>query len=128
MPANNITSVLAIAVTTVHRTLIDLGAVMHRDAVEVALECALRRRITSIDRLLRRLEAIGASGRRGAGVLKGILEVRELGAPPTDSALEVRLSSCCDAVGCQFRSGSVLSGTTGASWRVWTSSTSSRES
>ena len=90
IPQKDITSVLGIPVTTVHRTLIDLGAAMDRDAVEVALECALRRRITSIDRLLRRLEAIGASGRRGAGVLKDILDARELGAPPTDSALEVR--------------------------------------
>lgn len=92
MPAMDVTSVLGIPVTTVHRTLIDLGAVMDRDSVEVALECAMRRRVTSIDRLCRRLALIEASGRRGTGVLKGILRTREPGAPPTDSALEVRFN------------------------------------
>jgi very-short-patch-repair endonuclease len=90
MPAIDVTSVSGIPVTRVHRTLIDLGAVIDRDTVEVALECALRRRITSLDRLWRRLDAIGTNGRRGAGVLKAILDAREPGAPPTDSALEVR--------------------------------------
>jgi very-short-patch-repair endonuclease len=90
MLKTDVTRVMALPVTTVHRTLIDLGAVLDRDSVEVALECALRRRITTIDRLGRRLDVIGRNGRRGAGVLKAILAAREPGAPPTDSALEVR--------------------------------------
>jgi very-short-patch-repair endonuclease len=90
MPDRDVTLVLGIPVTTVHRTLIDLGAVVDRDTVEVALECALRRHITSLDRLTRRLDAIGNSGRRGAGVLQKIIHAREPGAPPTDSALEIR--------------------------------------
>ena len=90
MPKSDVTSVLGVAVTTVHRTLIDLGAVIDKDTVEVALECALRRRITSIGRLGRRLDVIGNNGRRGSGVLKATLAAREAGAPPTDSALEIR--------------------------------------
>jgi very-short-patch-repair endonuclease len=90
MPKWDVTSVSGLPITTVHRTLIDLSSVVDRDSVEVALECALRRRITSIDRLRRRLEAIGTNGRRGTGVLRAILEIREPGAPPTGSALEVR--------------------------------------
>ena len=90
MPGQDVTCVRGIPVTTVHRTLIDLGAVVDRDTVEVAFECGLRRRITSIGRLRRRLDAIGRSGRRGAGVLKAILEDRDPTAPPTGSALEVR--------------------------------------
>lgn len=90
MPPRDVTAVSGLPVTTVHRTLIDLGAVVEADAVEIALECALRRRITTTDRLLRRLDEVGGRGRRGAGVLRAILERRDPKAPPTDSALEVR--------------------------------------
>jgi very-short-patch-repair endonuclease len=90
MSPRDVAEVSGLPITTVHRTLIDLGAVLDADAVEIALESALRRRITTIDRLLRRLEDVGGRGRRGAGVLRGILEQRDPAAPPTDSALETR--------------------------------------
>lgn len=90
MPRRDVTKVSSLPITTVHRTLIDLGAVVDPDTVEIALECALRRRITTVDRLARRLDEVGGHGRRGAGVLRAILERRDPKAPPTDSALEVR--------------------------------------
>ena len=90
MPVRDVTEVSGLPITTVHRTLIDLGAVVDADTVEIALECALRRRITIVDRLLRRLDEVGGRGRRGAGVLRAILERRDPATPPTDSALEVR--------------------------------------
>jgi very-short-patch-repair endonuclease len=66
----DVTEMARIPVTTVHRTLVDLGAVVQADIVELALECALRRRMTSIDRL--------------------VLERRDPLAPPTESALETK--------------------------------------
>ena len=49
MPKRHVTVVSNIPVTMVHRTLADLGSVASPHAVEMALECALRRRITSVD-------------------------------------------------------------------------------
>jgi very-short-patch-repair endonuclease len=89
-PNRDIAEVARIPISTVHRTLIDLGAVVDADIVELALECALRRRMTSIDRLTRRLADASGHGRRGAGVLRIVLERRDPFAPPTESALETK--------------------------------------
>ena len=67
------TSIDDIRVTGVHRTLVDLGDVVDRTAVEDAVDSALSRRLTSADWLLRELQRIGTSGRKGARVLAGIL-------------------------------------------------------
>jgi very-short-patch-repair endonuclease len=90
MPRIDATSVANMPVTTVHRTLIDLGSVASPDDVELALDCALRRRITSNDRLLRRLQAISTHGRRGPAVLRSVLDKHS--GRPTDSALETRFA------------------------------------
>jgi very-short-patch-repair endonuclease len=86
--SRDVTIVANMPVTTVHRTLIDLGLVADVDEVELALECALRRRITTIPRLCSRLDAL--SRRRGSGVLRKALDRRPANAPPTESALETR--------------------------------------
>ena len=88
MDPRDVTLVTHMPVTTVHRTLIDLGLVADVDEVELALECALRRRITTIPRLRSRLDAL--SGHRGSGVLRKALERRPPNVPPTESALETR--------------------------------------
>jgi hypothetical protein len=67
MPSRDTCVLAGIPVTTVHRTLIDLGAVAGADVVEAAMESALRRRLTTIERLEARMEEIGGRGRRGAG-------------------------------------------------------------
>jgi very-short-patch-repair endonuclease len=90
VPRRDITEVARIPVSTVHRTLIDLGAVVEADIVELALECALRRRMTSIDRLIRRLAAASGPGFRGSGVLRLVLERRDPLSSPTESALETK--------------------------------------
>jgi very-short-patch-repair endonuclease len=90
VPRRDITEVTRIPVSTVHRTLIDLGAVVEADIVELALECALRRRMTSLDRLIRRLADASGPGFRGSGVLRLVLERRDPLAPPTESALETK--------------------------------------
>lgn len=86
----DVAEVSRIPITTVHRTLMDLGAVVSADIVELALECALRRRMTSIDRLIRRLADSSGPGRRGTGVLRLILQRRDPFTPPTESALETK--------------------------------------
>jgi hypothetical protein len=88
MPRPDVAFVRRIPVTTVHRTLLDLGAVVDPDAVELALECALRRRITSLDRLRRRLDALGTRGRKGPATLRALLDIHS--GTPTGSALETR--------------------------------------
>jgi very-short-patch-repair endonuclease/predicted transcriptional regulator of viral defense system len=84
-------SVASIPTTGVARTLFDLGAVTGRETVEAALDDALRRRLTSFGRLTRRLEDLGGRGRRGAAVLRSLLEVRDPKNAPPDSVLEARL-------------------------------------
>jgi very-short-patch-repair endonuclease len=90
MPRIDIAVVRSIPVTTVHRTLIDLGVCVPADRVELALECALRRGTTTISRLTRRLQALEGHGRRGPSVLKEVLSRRGWDSHPTESALETR--------------------------------------
>lgn len=77
-------------VTEASRTLIDLGAVCGAEVVEAALDCALRRRLTSVRRLEWRLDRMQGRGRKGLGCLRALLEERRY-QKPTESPLEVRL-------------------------------------
>jgi very-short-patch-repair endonuclease len=90
MAPRHVTVVRGIPVTTVHRTLTDLGSVVDPNTVEMALESALRRKITTIDRLWRTIGEIGTRGRRGPAVLAGILGAHA--GRPTESALETRFA------------------------------------
>jgi very-short-patch-repair endonuclease len=73
-------------VTSVTRTLLDLGQVVGREIIERALESALRKRLVSVDALV---EAVAAVPRlRGAGALRSVLASRPSGAPPTESDAE----------------------------------------
>jgi very-short-patch-repair endonuclease len=90
MPANDATVFRGLPVTSVHRTLIDLGNEVDPDAVELAYECARRRRRTNDEWLLRRIEGLGTQGRAGPAILKAIIERHSRAAAPTGSALEVR--------------------------------------
>lgn len=75
-------------VTSVRRTLLDLGAVAGRKSVELALESALRRRLVTVSKLF---EAVHRSPRthKGRGVLRAILESHPGRA--TESAFETML-------------------------------------
>ncbi len=70
----DMTIVDGIPVTTVERTLLDLGAVCSPMVVERAVEAALRRELTSFDELHATLQRLGCQGRNGAGVLRAILD------------------------------------------------------
>ncbi|HUC15123.1 MAG TPA: hypothetical protein VMS00_11790 [Acidimicrobiales bacterium] len=73
-------------VTSVTRTLLDLGQVVGPEIVERALESALRKGHVSVDALV---EAVAAVPRlRGAGALRSVLASRPPGAPPTESDAE----------------------------------------
>jgi hypothetical protein len=76
-------------VTSVPRTLIDLGAVEKDPAVvEAAMESAFRRDEELFDKLKVRLGVVGGHGRRGAGVLREIMALRDPDAAPTEGRFE----------------------------------------
>ena len=70
----DMTIVDGIPVTTVERTLFDLGAVCSPLIVERAVEAALRRELTTFDALSATLARLGRQGRNGAGALRQILD------------------------------------------------------
>ncbi|NOY55604.1 MAG: DUF559 domain-containing protein [Actinobacteria bacterium] len=74
-------------VTTVERTLMDLGAVVHWRQVEHALEAALRDKLTTLSAIDRRLSVRRGRGRSGVGVLANILTERVSG-PVAESTYE----------------------------------------
>jgi very-short-patch-repair endonuclease len=85
----DVTFVGSIPVTTATRTLLDLGAVAQPLAVEAAVAEALRRRLTTPRQLEQVLERAGGRGRRGAKVLRSIVD--ELQERRPESVLELRL-------------------------------------
>jgi len=80
VPRNQRALVRGIPVTSVHRTLIDLGDVVPERIVEDALDSALRRKVTSVEWLLKEVGIVGLRGRKGASVLHALL--REPGMKP----------------------------------------------
>jgi hypothetical protein len=89
LPRKDVTRKGVFPLTSVARTLIDLGATCDEEQVEIALECALRRSLTSVHRLQRRLDELGGYGRRGCRTLRRVLDLRGEGAP-AGSVLEVK--------------------------------------
>src|SRR4029077_20914608 len=70
-----------IPVTSVRRTLVDLGSVASPDRVEKCVERALFRGTTTAPALWAYLDAIGRQGRRGVQPLRAVLELRGRLAP-----------------------------------------------
>jgi len=91
LDARDVTVVDAIPVTTIERTLLDLGAVRHPLTVERAVETALRRELTTLPDLRSTLRRLGRRGRNGAGVLRRILDERDPNRRLTESAMEMRM-------------------------------------
>jgi len=77
-----------IPITSVTRTLIDLAGVVSARDLELALEDAFRRKLTSPKVVGRRAAELGGSGRAGCARLRLLLEARGECAP-TGSAAEV---------------------------------------
>ena len=91
LDARDITVVDAIPVTTIERTLLDLGAVVHPLIVERAGETALRRELTTLLDLRSTVRRLGRRGRNGVGVLRRIIDERDPDRRLTESAMEMRL-------------------------------------
>ena len=88
LPAKDVTVIQGLPVTSVDRTLIDLGDDLSVSRVELAYECAIRRGLTHPRRLKDRIEELGTAGRKGPSVLRWIIDVQGKAAP-TGSVLEV---------------------------------------
>ena len=87
-----------IPTTDPERTLVDLGAVSRRDAVETALDHFLSNRLTTTDRLVQRLTELDGPGWRGTKTLGALLRQRgDLEA--AESKLETKLFQVLRAAG-----------------------------
>ncbi len=83
-------SVDGIMVTSPERTLLDIGCSVPEWLLAGAVEDALRRRLTSIRRLIECIDRSRGSGKRGTGQLRRVIAERGL-APATESPLEDRI-------------------------------------
>lgn len=81
----------SIPLTSPERTLLDLAAVIPIDRLELALDDALTRRLTSVHRLHWRLNTVGARGKIHSKALRRLLLQRPVGAAIPESRLETRL-------------------------------------
>jgi hypothetical protein len=86
-----ITRVDGIPCTTVARTLVDLGAVLPDDMVAKCLDRAHGRGLVTFSAVKTALEAVARQGRRGAGVMRRVLEPRLAGEPPA-GVFEARMA------------------------------------
>jgi hypothetical protein len=93
-----ITSVDGVPCTTVARTLVDLGAVMPDKHVDQCLDRALGRGIVSVGQVKTALDAVARRGRRGAGVIRRVLEP-QLRAEPVAGVFEARMARLLSAQG-----------------------------
>jgi hypothetical protein len=79
-----------IPTTSPARTLIDLAAVVTVDALELALDSALRDGLVRVPRVLWRLEELGGRGRAGTAALRRLLVERQGASGRSESALETK--------------------------------------
>jgi very-short-patch-repair endonuclease len=86
-----------IPITSALRTAIDLAAVLGVDALEIAIESALRRRLFSVGQLRWRANALMGTGRPGSSALRSLLERHQLGT--SDSGWELRTAQLLETAG-----------------------------
>jgi very-short-patch-repair endonuclease len=89
-PALDSRTLEGIPVTSVRRTLLDLGSVVPQDRVEKCVERAIFRGMTSAGALWAYIDEVGRQGRRGVQPLRGVLELRGR-VPATESDLETEM-------------------------------------
>jgi len=90
VPAHHVTSQNGLRVTTPARTLFDLASALEEADLEEALDCALRRRSTSLQRLEMEMRSHVGFGHTGRAALGRLLRERSPGYAPTHSVLETR--------------------------------------
>lgn len=86
-----------IAVTSALRTAIDLAGVVNVEALEIAIESALRRRLFSVGQLRWRAASLAGTGRRGSTALRELIARRDVGR--SDSGWEVRAVQLLEGAG-----------------------------
>jgi len=79
-----------LAVTSPTRTLLDLAGCLDEERLEVALDSALRKGLTSLSYLDRKFKSWRAQGRPGCSLMASLLAVRSDVEGHLDSALETR--------------------------------------
>jgi hypothetical protein len=77
--------------TTVERTIFDLASVCGPFTVELAIDNALRRALTTLDKLGAMLRRVGKRGRKGTKLLRSLLAERDPTYAPTESEREFML-------------------------------------
>ena len=87
-----------IPVTSVARTLVDLGAVAPFGVVARALDRAVGRKLVTLAEVRRALGAVARKGRRGVGTMRTLLDERGVGADPA-GVLEARMAALLRAHG-----------------------------
>jgi very-short-patch-repair endonuclease len=90
LPPSHRREVAGIPVTSVARTLLDLGAVVHPGRVERAVDTALARLLVTYEDLAGLLQDLAASGRPGVRALRQALAGRSPTEAPPASELERR--------------------------------------
>jgi len=86
-------------VTSVERTIGDLGAVVRLDTVRAAAETAVVRRLTTVERLFEHVDDHARRGRTGIGALREVLEDWMLSERPPDSEIEIAFMRLVRAAG-----------------------------
>lgn len=81
-----------LSVTSPMRALVDLGSVLSAPEVEDALDRALAMRLFSVAAVEWAYSQVARPGRRGAGVLRRVLDRRALADAPPDGLLEPRFA------------------------------------
>lgn len=88
-----------IPLTSIERTIIDLAAVVGPAKVEQALDDALRQRLTTSERVNRRLVELARRGRSGVAVARPLVEARLGGTGRQPGEFERRLARVLVAAG-----------------------------
>lgn len=99
LPRHQIRVVDGIPVTSVERTLLDLGGCVRPQRVERALDNALAMDLTTVHELGLMLAETGRRGRPGTALLRSILAVRTADYIPPASELEALLLAVLEARG-----------------------------
>ncbi|MCA1702348.1 MAG: type IV toxin-antitoxin system AbiEi family antitoxin domain-containing protein [Actinobacteria bacterium] len=87
-----------IALTAPERTLLDLAAVLPARQVGLAIDDALRRKMTTLDRLTDQLVLVQARGRNGVARFRKLLDIRDERDARLRSTFEAKMLRICKRV------------------------------
>ncbi len=91
LPRSDVTRRDTIPVTTPTRTLVDVARYAVSARLEEALDDALRRGLTTLDRLTARVDELSGPGRRGITKIRSLIDARDAAAAVPESVQERRL-------------------------------------